>query len=109
MTVRNFSLLEIHVRFVVNCRERAFNLNKCRFLLKIMSNLVEIAVTSDSNGSLWSSCAWDPQAGTQLCTYKGINLKTVQFALIALPISTISQVVERLYRTDLRLSTMNSS
>lgn len=36
-----------------------------------MSNLIEVAITSDANGSLWSCCAWDPQAGTQLCTYKG--------------------------------------
>lgn len=36
-----------------------------------MSNLIEVALTSDANGSLWSCCAWDPQAGTQLCTYKG--------------------------------------
>lgn len=36
-----------------------------------MSNLIEVAITSDANGALWSCCAWDPLAGTQLCTYKG--------------------------------------
>lgn len=36
-----------------------------------MTNLIEVALTSDANGALWSCCAWDPQAGTQLCTYKG--------------------------------------
>lgn len=36
-----------------------------------MGDLTEIIITSDVNGSLWSCCAWDPQVGTHLCTYKG--------------------------------------
>lgn len=39
-----------------------------------MSDLIEIAITSDANGSMWSSCAWDPRTGTHLMTYKGKTL-----------------------------------
>lgn len=44
-----------------------------------MSNLIEVAITGDADGALWSCCAWDPQAGTQLCTYKG---KKMVFSLV---------------------------
>lgn len=40
-----------------------------------MGDLTEIVITSDANGALWSCCAWDPQVGTHLCTYKGRKKK----------------------------------
>lgn len=36
-----------------------------------MTDLIEVAITSDASGSQWSCCAWDPRAGTNLMTYKG--------------------------------------
>ncbi|KAG8227108.1 hypothetical protein J437_LFUL001651 [Ladona fulva] len=36
-----------------------------------MSDLREVAITSDSSGQLWNACVWDPFVGTTLMTYKG--------------------------------------
>lgn len=36
-----------------------------------MTDLNEILITSEASGSLWTCCAWDPKAGTNLMTYKG--------------------------------------
>lgn len=36
-----------------------------------MSDLLEIIITSDTDETSWSICAWDPRTGTQLQTYKG--------------------------------------
>lgn len=36
-----------------------------------MTDLNEILITSDASGSLWTCCAWDSKAGTNLMTYKG--------------------------------------
>ncbi|XP_071445550.1 WD repeat-containing protein 18-like isoform X1 [Hetaerina americana] len=36
-----------------------------------MSDLREVAITSDCTGQLWSACVWDPHVGTTLMTYKG--------------------------------------
>ncbi|XP_046394470.1 WD repeat-containing protein 18 isoform X2 [Ischnura elegans] len=48
-------------------------LNDCHVILPnyIMSDLREVAVTSDSSGQLWNTCIWDPHVGTTLMTYKG--------------------------------------
>uniref|UniRef100_A0A182YC96 WD repeat-containing protein 18 n=1 Tax=Anopheles stephensi TaxID=30069 RepID=A0A182YC96_ANOST len=35
-----------------------------------MTDCVEIALTSDTSGQHWSSCAWDVRTGTQLMTYR---------------------------------------
>lgn len=35
------------------------------------SDLLEIIITSDTDATSWSICAWDPRTGTQLQTYKG--------------------------------------
>lgn len=37
----------------------------------IMSDCVEVAITSDSSDQLWSCCVWDVRTGTQLMSYKG--------------------------------------
>lgn len=81
-----------------------------------MSNLIEVAITSDANGALWSCCAWDPQAGTQLCTYKGkINdnilcIRETSRSIDLFPVHCkFFQVAERQHRIHSTLSTMNSS
>lgn len=36
-----------------------------------MTDLVEVAITSDASGANWTCCAWDARVGTNLMTYKG--------------------------------------
>lgn len=36
-----------------------------------MSDLVEVAFTSDASGASWTCCAWDVKAGTNLMPYRG--------------------------------------
>lgn len=36
-----------------------------------MNEPIEVLITSESNGSLWTCCAWDIRTGTNLMTYKG--------------------------------------
>ncbi|KAJ9590239.1 hypothetical protein L9F63_016626 [Diploptera punctata] len=36
-----------------------------------MTSCVEVAITSEGTGQLWSACVWNPRAGTTLMTYKG--------------------------------------
>lgn len=73
-----------------------------------MSDLVEVAITSDSNGSLWSCCAWDPRAGTNLTTYKGKKprrpIRSSTNDTVFLP-----QAAEELQITPWRSSGMSSS
>lgn len=36
-----------------------------------MSDLIEVAFTSDVSGASWTCCAWDVKAGTNLMSYRG--------------------------------------
>lgn len=36
-----------------------------------MSDLIEVAITSDASGTGWTSSVWNPRAGTNLMSYKG--------------------------------------
>lgn len=72
-----------------------------------MGDLTEVAITSDSNGSLWSCCAWDPQVGTNLCTYKG-KLSSCRITANNQQQYFSFQVVEQQLLTVYHSSTMNS-
>lgn len=76
-----------------------------------MSDLIEIVLTTDASGALWSCCAWDPQTGTHLLTYKGkLHSKTTQARYHIHFVSfRVAQVVELCRLMHWTTSTMSSS